>query len=63
MDGIITILVNIIIRHCEKSVHIRSYSGPQFCALGLNTERHAGMSECGKNAEQDNSEYGHFLRS
>ena len=36
--------------HCMKSVCIRSYSGPYFPAFGLNTD-------------QNNSEYGHFLRS
>ena len=36
--------------HCVKSVRIRSYSGSNFPALGLNTG-------------QNNSEYGHVLRS
>ena len=36
--------------HCVKSVRIRSYSGLFFLAFGLNTD-------------QNNSEYGHFLRS
>ena len=53
---------------CVKSVHIRSYSGPHFPAFGLNTERYfvslriqysVRMRE---NAEQNNSEYGHFSR-
>ena len=44
-------------QHCVKSVHIRSYSGPHFPAFGLNTVR---MQE---KADQNNSEYGHFLRS
>ena len=35
---------------CVKHVRIRSYSGPHFPAFGLNTD-------------QNNSEYGHFLRS
>ena len=43
--------------HCVKSVLIRSYSGPHFPAFGLNTVR------MGENADQNNSEYGHFLRS
>ena len=38
--------------HCVKSVHNRSYSGPHFPALGLNTERYSAFShissECGK---------------
>ena len=33
-----------------KSVHIQTYSGPHFSTFGLNTD-------------QNNSEYGHFLRS
>ena len=35
---------------------------PYFTAFQLNTKRY-GVSECGKNADQNNSEYGHFLRS
>ena len=38
--------------HCVKSVPIRSYSGPHFLVFGLR-----------KNADQNNSEYGHFSRS
>ena len=36
--------------HCIKSVPIRSYSGPYFHPMGLNTD-------------ENNSECGHFLRS
>ena len=36
--------------HRVKSVRVRSYSGPYFPAIGLNTD-------------QNNTEYGHFLRS
>ena len=36
--------------HCVKIIRIRSCSGPHFPAFGLNTD-------------QNNSEYGHFLRS
>ena len=40
------------LRHCVKSVRIRSYSGPNFPALGLNKERYGVylriQSECGK---------------
>ena len=36
--------------HCMKSVGSRSYSGPHFPSFGLSTD-------------QNNSEYGHFLRS
>ena len=46
-----------ICSHCVKNVRIRSYSGPHFSAFGLNTERY------GVDADQNNSEYGHFLRS
>ena len=38
------------IDHCVKRVHIRSYSGPYFITFLLNKD-------------QNNSEYGHFLRS
>ena len=38
--------------HCVKSVHIRSYSGPYFPAVGLNTEKYPVslriQSDCGK---------------
>ena len=37
-------------KHCVKSIHIWSFSGPYFPAFGLNTD-------------QKNSEYGHFSRS
>ena len=37
----------ICLKHCAKSVRIRSFSGPYFPVFGLNTERH-GVSECGK---------------
>ena len=29
--------------HCVKSVRIRSYSGPYFPALGLNTEKYINL--------------------
>ena len=50
-----------------KSVRIRSYSGTYFFALGLNTERYGCrmpiLSPNAENADQNNSEYGHFLCS
>ena len=53
-------------QHCVKSARIRSFSGPYFPAIGLNTERYP-VSLCSvqvqKNADQKNFEYGHFLRS
>ena len=53
-----------VCRHCVKTVRIRSYSGPYFPAFGLNTDR-SGLSlriqsECSKNKDQVNFEYGHF---
>ena len=44
------------IQYCTKSARIRSYTGPHFPTFGLNTERR-------ENADLNNSEYGHFLRS
>ena len=32
---------NSIDQHCVKSVRMRSYSGPNFPAFGLNTERYS----------------------
>ena len=43
-----------------KSVRIQSYSGLHFHVFGLNMEKCGKMRE---NADQNNSEYGHFLRS
>ena len=40
---------------CGKNVRIRSFSGQNFHAFGLNTER--------LNTDQKSSEYGDFLRS
>ena len=51
--------------HCLKSVRIRSHSGPHFPVFGLNRERDrispysVRMRE---NADQNNSEHGHFLQ-
>ena len=56
---------------CVKGVHTRSYSGPHFSRIfphsdwiridTLRIQSNAG--KCGKNADQNNSKYGHFLRS
>ena len=47
-----------------KSVRFWSYSSPHFPAFGLNMERYAPYSvRIWDNADQNNSEYGHFLRS
>ena len=55
--------VNLLICHCEKSVRIRSYSGPYFPAFGLNTERYSYSVRMRENTDQNTSEYGHFLPS
>ena len=47
-------------KHYVKSVRIWSYPGPYFLACGLNTERYSRMREY---KDQNNSEYGHLLRS
>ena len=64
--------------HCVKSVRIRSYSGAHFSRIFPHSDwiRRDIQSECryfsvfspnvrkcGKNADQNNSEYGYFLRS
>ena len=63
--------------HCVKRVRIRTYSGPHLPAFSrIRTEYGDIQSECRylsvfspnagkcrKNADQNNSEYGHFLRS
>ena len=40
-------------KHCMKSVHIRGYSGPYFPVY---------LVRMRENADQNNPEYGHFLR-
>ena len=45
-------------KHCVKSVRIRNYSGLHFSRI-LREKR----KKCGKNADHNNFEYGHFLRS
>ena len=60
--------------HCLKSVRIRSYSGPHFSHILLHLDRiwrdtpylsvfNPNGGKCGKNPDQNNSEYRHFLRS
>ena len=44
-------------KYCEKSVCIRSFSGPYFPAFGLNIENR-NEGKCGL----ENSKYGHFPR-
>ena len=48
------------------SILIQSYSGPHFPAFGLNTQRCIYLMfsvRMRQNADQNNSEYGHFSRS
>ena len=53
--------------HHTKIVRIRSYSGRRFPAFGLNMETYFVASPYSdhmrENADQNNSEYRHFLRS
>ena len=47
--------------HCVKSVCIRSYSGPR--EIRRDTEYLSYSVRMRENADENNSEYGHFLRS
>ena len=51
--------------HCVKSVRIRGFSGPHFPAFWLNTIiRISPYSvQMRESTDQNNSKYGHFLRS
>ena len=49
--------------HCMKSVRIRSYFGPHFPVFGLNRGISPYSVRMKENADQNNSEYGHFLGS
>ena len=53
--------------HDVKRVRIRSYSGPHFSCIFPHSDWIRVFSpnagKCGKNADQNNLEYGHFLRS
>ena len=49
-----------IVKHCVKSVRVRSYFGPDFPIFGLNTERYEVSLRI---QSRNNSEYGNFLRS
>ena len=50
--------------HCVKSVRIRNYSGPHFPAFGPNMESRISpySVRMREKTNQNNSEYGHFLR-
>ena len=62
------------INHCVKSVRVRSYSGPLFSRIFPHSDWirrdssylfvfSPNVGKRGKNADQNNSEYGHFLPS
>ena len=53
--------------HCVKSVRIWSYSGQHFSRIfpyadWIRRDTGRNAEKCGRNADQNNSEYGHFLR-
>ena len=51
-------------RILRESVSVGSFSGPLFPAFGLNTERYSvSLAQMRENADENNSEYGLFLRS
>ena len=60
-------LEKVAARHCVRSAGIRSYSGPHFPPLGTEYGDILRFSLYSvrmlENAGQNNSEYGHFLRS
>ena len=52
--------------HCVKSVRTRSCSVPRFSRIFLHSDLSVfslNAGKCGKNVDQNNSKYGHFLRS
>ena len=49
------------VKHCVKSVRIRSCSGPYFGSLILNMERYSVQMR--ENMDQNNSKYGQCLYS
>ena len=62
------------IEHCIKSVRIRCYFGPHFSRIFSHSDRirrdtlylsafSPNAGRCRKNADQNNSKYGHILRS
>ena len=68
--------ISVIIAHLHymRNIRIRSYSGPHFFRIFPHLDwiwrdtPHLSVfspnaGKCGKNADQNNSEYGHFLRS
>ena len=49
--------------HCVKKVRIRSFSGPYFPAIRLNTSISPYSVRIRENTDQNNPEYEHFSRS
>ena len=49
--------------HCVKRVRIWSYSGPHFSRIFPVSVFSPNAGKRGKNADQNNFEYEHFLRS
>ena len=49
--------------HCVKSVRIRGYSGPNLLYLFRILRISPYSVRMGEDADQNNCEYGHFLRS
>ena len=61
-------IVIYMIWHWVKSVRIRSYSCPHFSRIfphssWIRRDTSPNARKCGQNLDQNNSEYGHFLRS
>ena len=61
-------------RYCVKSVRIRSYPGPHFSRISQHSDWiwrdtpylsvfSPNVGKCGKNEDQNNSQYRHFLRN
>ena len=56
----------LVLENCVKSVCIRSFTGPYFPTLGLNTEKYGVPPysvRIRENTDQKNSKYGHFSRT
>ena len=47
--------------HCVKRVRFQNYSGPHFPTFELSISPYSAQMR--ENADQNNSKYGHFLRS
>ena len=49
--------------HCVKSVRSRSCSGPHFSRISRHSDFKSECEKMRENSDQNNSKYGHFLRS